>query len=168
MPKSLYEASPQILHDNSDRINLWNDPEIPKKGWICIDVIDLGYPSGQCGMCGKEEIRYVHIMQHEEGLTIGAGCICAGKMEGNVELAKERENTLKGRISRFRTFFNTELKTSSKGNLYTKYRDTLITFLKDKNNANGWKFVEGGEFSILFDSLEDAKIAAFMKIDARR
>ena len=168
MPRSLYEASPQILHDNSDRVNLWNDPEIPKKGWICIDVIDLGYPSGQCGMCGKEEIRYVHIMQHENELTIGAGCICAGKMEGNIELAKERENTLKNRINRFRTFFKTELKTSSKGNLYTKYRETLITFLRDKNNTNGWKFVEGGEYSNLFDSLEEAKIAAFMKIDARR
>ena len=168
MPRSLYEASPQILYDNSDRINLWNDPDIPKKGWICVDVIDLGYPSGQCGMCGKEEIRYVHIMQHENDLTIGAGCICAGKMEGNVELAKERENMLKNKINRFRTFFNIELKTSSKGNLWTKYKDTLITFVRDKNNANGWKFVEGGEFSTLFDSLENAKIAAFMKIDARR
>ncbi|MCL1794835.1 MAG: UvrD-helicase domain-containing protein [Oscillospiraceae bacterium] len=167
-PTALYDAPPQILYDNDDRANLWDDPNVPKKGWVCVDVIDLGRPVGECGMCGKEDIRYVHIMKHENHQSIGAGCVCAGKMEGSAEAAKERENSLKNKINRFRTFSVTEFKTSAKGNLYTKYKDTVITFLQTKKEGGGWNYVENGEFSTYFGTLDEAKRAAFEKIDARR
>jgi len=168
VPVALYDAPPQILYDNDDRINLWNDPNVPKKGWICVDVIDLGQPFGECGMCGKEDIRYVHIMRHENHQSIGAGCVCAGNMEGNIDAAKDRENSLKNKINRFKTFSITDLKTSAKGNLYTKYKDTVITFMKNKKENGGWNFVESGEFSSYFKTLDEAKRAAFEKVDGRR
>jgi len=168
VPVALYDAPPQILYDNENRINLWDDPNVPKKGWICVDVIDLGQPFGECGMCGKEDIRYVHIMRHEKHQSIGAGCICAGKMEGNINAAKERENSLKNKINRFKTFSVTDFKTSAKGNLYTKYKDTIITFMKSKKENGGWNFVENGEFSSYYKTLDEAKRAAFEKVDGRR
>jgi len=168
VPVALYDAPPQILYDNEDRINLWDDPNVPKKGWVCVDVIDLGRPVGECGMCGKEDIRYVHIMRHELHPTIGAGCVCAGNMEGDVSAAKERENSLKNKINRFKTFTVTNFKTSAKGNLYTKYKNTVITFMQSKKENGGWNFVESGEFSSYFKTLDEAKRAAFEKIDARR
>ena len=168
VPVALYDAPPQILYDNDDRINLWDDPNVPKKGWVCVDVIDLGQPVGECGMCGKEDIRYVHIMRHENHQSIGAGCVCAGKMEGNTEAAKERENALKNKINRFRTFSVTDFKTSAKGNLYTKYKDTVITFMQNKKENGGWNYVESGEFSSYFKTLDEAKRAAFEKVDGRR
>ncbi|MCL2774868.1 MAG: UvrD-helicase domain-containing protein [Oscillospiraceae bacterium] len=168
VPISLYDAPPQILYDNADRVNLWNDPNVPKKGWVCVDVIDLGQPVGECGMCGKEDIRYVHIMRHEKHQSIGVGCVCAGNMEGDINAAKERENALKNKISRYGTFFNLDLKISAKGNPYAKYKNTYITFMKKKDDANSWNFVEGGEFSSYYRSLEEAKRAAFEKVDARR
>jgi DNA helicase-2/ATP-dependent DNA helicase PcrA len=169
-PVALYDAPPQILYDNDTRVNLWDDPNVPKKGWICVDVIDLGQPYGECGMCGKEDIRYVHIMRHEKHQSIGAGCVCGGKMEGDINTAKERENALKNKISRFRTFSVTEFKTSAKGNLYTKYKNTVITFVqsKNKNADGGWTFVENGEFSSYYKTLDEAKRAAFEKVDGRR
>jgi hypothetical protein len=141
---------------------------VPKKGWVCVDVIDLGRPYGECGMCGKEDIRYVHIMKHENHQSIGAGCVCAGKMEGSANAARERENSLKNKINRFKTFSVTEFKTSAKGNLYTKYKDTVITFMQTKKDGGGWNYVENGEFSSYFKTLDEAKRAAFEKIDSRK
>jgi hypothetical protein len=123
---------------------------------------------GECGMCGKEDIRYVHIMRHEMHPAIGAGCVCAGNMEGDVSAAKERENSLKNKINRFKTFSVTKFKTSAKGNLYTKYKNTVITFMQSKKESGGWNFVESGEFSSYFKTLDEAKREAFEKIDARR
>ncbi|MCL2815790.1 MAG: hypothetical protein FWD23_14430, partial [Oscillospiraceae bacterium] len=167
-PVALYDAPPQILFDNDERTNLWEDPSVPKNGWACVDVIDLGRPVGECGMCGKEDIRYVHIMRHENHQSIGVGCVCAGKMEGSAQAAKERENSLKNKINRFKTFSVTEFKTSAKGNLYTKYKDTVITFMQTKKDGGGWNYVENGEFSPYFKTLDDAKRAAFEKIDSGR
>ena len=170
MPVSLYNAPPQILFDNEERVNLWNDPNVPKKGWVCIDVIDLGAPFGECGMCGKEDIRYVHIMRHEQHQSIGSGCVCAGNMESDANASKERENTLKNKINRYATFVNLDLKISKKGNPYTKYKDTVITFMEQENKDKQvtWTFVENGEFSGNHKSLEEAKRAAFEKVDTRR
>jgi hypothetical protein len=41
---------------------------------------------------------------------------------------------------------------------------------KNKNNGEGggWTFVESGEFSSYFKTLDEAKRAAFEKIDGRR
>ena len=169
-PVSLYNAPPQILFDNEDRVNLWDDPNVPKNGWICTDVIDLGAPFGECGMCGKEDIRYVHIMLHERHQSIGTGCVCAGKMEGDINASKERENMLKNKIGRYTTFTKLDLKISKKGNPYTKYKDTVITFMEreNKDKEPTWAFVENGEFSNNYKSLEEAKRAAFEKVDTRR
>jgi len=43
-------------------MNLWDQPGIPHKGWYCNDVIDLEVPRERCQMCGREDLRYVHIM----------------------------------------------------------------------------------------------------------
>ena len=62
--------------------NLWKRDDVPHEGWHCVGVIDLGSPAGICRMCGYQIIRYVHIMEHPSfPRKIGAGCICAGKME---------------------------------------------------------------------------------------
>ena len=50
----------------------WNNKNVPHKGWICIDVIDVredGQPVDEteyetCMMCGNERIRYAHILKH--------------------------------------------------------------------------------------------------------
>lgn len=85
--------------------NLWNAPGIPHKGWACIGVRDLREDEGfdeteyaTCQMCGKEGIRFVHVMEHPEiEGTFEVGCICAEKMSDEYKDAKRRENKLKNR-----------------------------------------------------------------------
>ena len=76
--------------------NLWLRKDVPHHGWECVAVIDLGAPVGICRMCGKQIIRYVHVMKHPNYYrTIGAGCVCAGKMQQDIAKAREREKQFK-------------------------------------------------------------------------
>jgi hypothetical protein len=81
---------------------LWNDPTVPKRGWICVDINDLGAPQKICEMCCVQEIRYVHTMQHTAYASLEVGCVCAGHMEGSLDAARTREAGLKNRIERER------------------------------------------------------------------
>ena len=46
-------------------MNLWDQPNIPHKGWSYVGIVDLGEECSydeeveyeQCQMCGKERIR---------------------------------------------------------------------------------------------------------------
>lgn len=65
--------------------NLWKRDDVSKDGWTCEGVTDLGASVGVCEMCGHQIIRYVHHMAHPNYRSLDVGCICAGKMEGNIE-----------------------------------------------------------------------------------
>lgn len=151
---------------DGDEENLWKRSDVPHDGWTCTDVIDLGEPVGTCRMCGHQIIRYVHIMMHPEyPRAIGAGCICAGKMEGSVEKAQERENAFKNRMARIETFLKIPMKKSRNGNEYIKYKDEIITLIKDKFNDGNFKTVFRNNFSASHPTKEDALMDAFNIID---
>lgn len=54
--------------------NRWDQPDVPQRGWHCVDVVDLRADGGPveetdyatCEMCGHEKIRYVHVMEHSD------------------------------------------------------------------------------------------------------
>lgn len=56
---------------------------------------DLGAPVGICQMGGHQIIRYAHFMHHKEYRSLICGCVCAGKMEGDLEEARRREAEFK-------------------------------------------------------------------------
>ncbi len=146
--------------------NLWKRDDVPHDGWHCVGVVDLGLPAGVCRMCGYQIIRYVHIMQHPSfHRKIGAGCVCAGRMDGDVERAKERENALKNRQNRMETFLSIKLKKSRNGNEYFKYKGELITVIPDKFKKGYWKAVYKGKFSDPFPTKESALLEVFDEID---
>ena len=84
----------------------WTEKGVPHKDWICLEVYDLEEASHTCEMCSKEEIRYVHVMQHKDtGATKEVGCVCAAAMAlESVGEAKEREQTYKNMFKRRETF----------------------------------------------------------------
>jgi hypothetical protein len=54
---------------------------VPRKGWECIAMDDLGDIDAICQWCGTQEIRYVHTMVHPEFSGIAeVGCVCAEHM----------------------------------------------------------------------------------------
>lgn len=80
----------------STAINLWNQPDVPHKGWLFVDVIDTETAESTCEMCGKEHIRYVHVMSHPDyAAHLNVGCICAEKMSNDYVNPKRRERKLR-------------------------------------------------------------------------
>lgn len=76
----------------------WSDPDVPKRGWSCAYVRDLGPGKDRhkiCEMCEVIHIRFVHVMRHPAGLELEAGCICAGHMEGDLAAARARDDDRK-------------------------------------------------------------------------
>ncbi len=147
--------------DLSEYENLWKRDDVPKTGWVCLGVIDLGAPVGVCEMCGHQIIRYVHRMYHPDYGTLGVGCICAGKMEGNPERAKQREQDFKNKESRKENFRNRKWKTSKNNNSYIKIKDHLIVLYYNKN-YNNWKYSIDNEFcKEVFATRDEAMNAAF-------
>lgn len=146
--------------------NKWDDPNFPKTDWHCSGVSDMGYPCVQCEMCGKQIVRYVHHMVHISGLTLDTGCICAGKLEGDIERAKRREQELKSNSQKMNTFMNKKWKTSRNGNQYTKHKERLIVLYK-LPSRDVWKYSIDGEFCTeIFSTKEEAMAAAFQKLNS--
>jgi len=142
--------------------NLWKRAEVPHSGWSCEDVIDLGQPVGTCGMCGYQIIRYVHMMRHPNyHRTIGAGCVCAGNMEGDPLESEKREREFKNLQNRRSNFIKRQWKKSRKGNLYLKLMGRTLVLLPDKYREGCWSYSIDGEISPYYPSMEEAKLASF-------
>lgn len=152
--------------------NLWDDPNVPKRDWECVSVIDLcddgeqGPSDGphereyqDCEMCGKERLRYVHTMAHqyyEEQLQVG--CICAGKMSDDAEGARAREKKLRNRASRRTNWLKRKWKTSRNENHCLRLKGyVMVVFPVSPTHyrSGGWRFsIRGGIcFSISGDSI---------------
>ena len=83
----------------------WGDPRVPKRGWTCVGMEDLGEPAQTCEMCETVTIRYVHTMSHPDYAgELDCGCVCAGHMEGDETVARERETVVRNRASRRRNW----------------------------------------------------------------
>lgn len=103
----------QELKDNSP--NLWKHNEVPHSDWECVGVEDLGAPVGICEMCGYQIIRYAHHMEHKNYRPLICGCVCAGKMEGNIAEAKRRETEFKNKQARSVNFSRESGRNPKKG-----------------------------------------------------
>ena len=160
------EAGP-LVRGGSDGGNLWLNDDVPKSGWTCTGIDDLGAPVGICGMCGRQIIRYVHHMRHDRHAgMVGAGCICAGRMEGDPDGARKREGDFKKRGSRLTNYLKKEWKRTGKGNWALKYKGRVVTVLPDRFKHGKWKFVVDGTFSPLYDTREEATKHAFFALEA--
>lgn len=149
--------------------NHWNLAGVPHKGWQYETIIDLkedGEDYETCMMCGREEIRYVHILSHEEiDETFRVGCVCAEKMTGDYVNPKERQRQLENKAKRKETWKYKDWKQNLKGNYYYKFEGHLLVIFRD-NKSNKFKCIIDGKFgSKLYQYLSEAKEAIFNKIE---
>ena len=148
-----------------DYNNLWKRDDVPKTGWVCTGITDLGEPVGVCEMCGHQIIRYVHHMSHPDFCGLDVGCICAGKMEGNIEQAKKREKDFKNREARKETFKNRRWKISKNSNSYLKVKDHLVVLYHNKKFGT-WKYSLDNAFCPkIYQTREEAMDAAFEALE---
>ena len=133
------QISDELRKKLADTPNLWKCDDVPHSGWSCVGISDLGEPAGICEMCGYQIIRYVHHMVHPAYRSLDVGCICAGKMEGDVEKAKKRENDFKRKESRRNNFVKRKWKISKNGNQYLKIKDHVVVLFRHKNGRD-WMY----------------------------
>jgi len=140
----------RVLQLKADSPNLWKRDDVPHEGWTCVGIEDLGAPAGICEMCGYQIIRYAHHMEHPQYRSLIAGCVCAGRMEGDIEAAKRREADYKNRESRRENFFKKKWKRSKKGNEYLKTDGHVIVLYQLEKAGNKWKYSIDNEFCKTF------------------
>lgn len=149
---------------------MWKQKGIPHKGWTLEDVIDIR-ENGQdewetdyetCMMCGKEKIRFVHILSHPEvDNEFRVGCQCAQRMTDDYVNPEQRERKLRNRANRRINWTKKEWKVSKNGNLFLNVNEHHLLIYQDKRTKK-YKVKVGETFGKkLFESLAKAKIAAF-------
>jgi len=171
------EKAEQEIQEDGERLqkqkencpNLWKQEEVPHAGWSCVGVEDLGAPVGICEMCGYQIIRYAHHMEHPKYHSLICGCVCAGRMEGDIAEAKRREAEFKNRQARRVNFFKRKWKRSHKGNDYLKIDHHVVVIYHVKDHKSLWKFSIDNEFcrttyatrervlAAVFDTLENMR-----------
>jgi hypothetical protein len=144
---------------------LWVKAEIPHRGWTCIGVTDLEDDRMTCEMCLVAEIRYVHLMSHDEtGLHLQVGCDCAGSMEGDYKRATDRERVFRNRRSRRSRWLKREWRISRSGNEYINSDDCNIVIFR-RGPSWSWRIEHASSFvkfpSTIYASNEAAKLSAF-------
>lgn len=155
-------------------VNHWKQQGIPHKGWQLLDVIDARYDGHKasetnyeiCMMCGREKIRFVHIVKHSDmNEEFRVGCNCAEKMTEDYTNPEKRERELRNRANRIKKWSTTDWTKSRNGTYFMEFEEHLLLIFKSKDQ-NKFKAKIGGTFGRkLFDSLEEAKTAIFLGIE---
>lgn len=172
-PKIVKAETPQKAVENKTHAatpseDIWKREDVPQGDWVCAGITDLGEPSAVCQFCGHQIIRYVHHMVHPFHSSMDVGCVCAGKMEGSVERAKQREKEFKNKQARREGFFKKTWNTSRNGNPYLRIKDHLIV-LYWQSGRKVWKYSIDGSFCIgEYLTKEDAIAAAFEKLETMK
>lgn len=146
---------------------VWDQPGVPHKGWTCDGVTDLEQPDGSCGMCGREEVRYIHHMSHPDypaGLDVG--CVCAERMEDDPIAPRLRENALRNAGARRRRWLARKWRVSAQGNPYLNADGFNIAVFRKVDGSFGGRIEErsSGRFVLSqrhYTSLDQAKLGAF-------
>lgn len=147
LPPDLNSIPEELREKLANSPNHWEDPLFPKNGWICNGITDLGSAEGICQMCGYQIIRYVHHMYHQEtDKQLDCGCVCAGKLEGDINKARKREAAFKNKLQRKTNFKKKKWKCSAKGHEYLKIKNHLIVIFHFKD-SNKWKFSIDNQFN---------------------
>lgn len=150
----------------SARRGKWSVTGIPHKGWVCVDVEDLGEPSAECEMCESQTIRYVHHMQHPDYPDVlQVGCVCAGHMEGSLTTSRAREASMRSRAGKRSRWLSRAWKVSAKGNPHITADGYRVTIYP---RGDAWACtvaaVDGSSVQHSrrnFESVSTAKLAAF-------
>lgn len=157
----------------------WNKSDIPQKGWEYIGMEDLGdnvYPGDsipyeQCEMCGKEKIRYVHLLRHPDYIgEIRVGCECASKMTMDYVTPGEQERNLRNRANRRKNFMRQEWhRKPETGNYTMRYKGDQITIAKSKRGSS-WGVVFKGKWQWDYHgkkitNFDTARVVAFNLFD---
>ena len=136
---------------------------------MCVDVEDLGDVDAVCQMCEVKEIRYVHVMEHPDGHRLGAGCECAGKMEGSPDAPVRRERSKRNREKRLANWMRHTWKAYPSGTLTRNKNGCRCVLIPGSNGLwNGLVVYPNGkkQWAQRWRSLDDQKRTMFTVVDS--
>jgi hypothetical protein len=139
----------------------WDQPGVPHRGWVWVDINDLDEPIGTCEMCGQPHVRYMHQLQHREtGQTIEVGCVCAEKLTEDYLNPREREAAfISRRLQRARFPKRKGWRGSAKGNKFINFDGHHVVVFKRQGY---WTFAADEVASNYgHDSFDEAAMEAF-------
>jgi hypothetical protein len=145
----------------------WSQPGVPKKGWSCIGVEDLGEPEAVCEMCEAQEIRYVHTMTHPDyAAELHVGCVCAANMEDDYVRPRLREKALRCAAAPKKRWLSRKWQTSARGNSYLNTDGFNIAIRANRDGTWGGRIEERGSGRFVaskkrYPTEDAAKLAAF-------
>ena len=154
----------------------WAQQGVPHKGWKCIDYYDIRDTSDSlviCEMCERQEIRYIHVMRHDNYPDdLEVGCVCAEHMEQGYSTpnsaARSREGKLGRRGSRRRNWLNLNAwNTRPNGNM-TISKKNLRATVYFKFGKWSWVFNQGDNShfaSSKFNECDQARLDLFDAMD---
>jgi len=153
---------------------LYKQEGFPHKDWECIGVTDLkpadavgdDYDHGTCEVCGRDDLRYVHTLRHNDyPKNLDTGCECASKLENNSKSAGSRERGLTNLANRRARWLSRTWQVSAKGGYYLTHKGYKLGVSK---RGNGWGYWlidtrDGIIFgkSKTYATINEAKLALF-------
>jgi hypothetical protein len=157
-------------------MNLDRTPGVPHKGWQLDDVIDLRLDKGRhygeyaiCEFCGKEQIRFVHLLSHVAYPTaIRVGCVCCERLTEDYITPRQRESQLRTRAARRERWLDGIWKISRKGNEYRKTRDGHHVVVFSVGRGRFKCRIDGVLGTLVYDSSNEAKVRIFDVLEKRR
>ena len=114
-----------------------------------------------CRFCGKEQIRFVHYLKHQDWReVIAVGRICASELSGTSQ-ADGEERKLRNYAQRRTNFLKLKgWQMSAKGNPWISFQDHHIVLLRRRDGK--FKLQIDGEFgTMVFPDERAAKLRAF-------
>ena len=115
-------------------------------------------------MCGKEKIRFIHIVSHNDiNEEYRVGCVCSEKMTNDYINPKSKEKELGNRANRRKTWGRKKWKTFENG-IYLNYKNHRIVIFKDSLQQYKVK-IDKTHGKKIFEDLKKTKFAAFDGIE---
>lgn len=160
----------------------FQERDLPQAGWKPVHTRDRraeqgdDYVPGRCEKCGREDLRFLHQLEHPEtGEHLTVGCQCAA----NLCLAydsKDEERRLKNLFQRKRKWLTRKWRRSRRRNEYLRIRvdgeQVTVTIFPSRFHENTWTYSlgwdDGLDFSGSYDTPDDAKLAAFDRLEELR
>lgn len=138
-------------------------PGFPDREWEYLGCEDRRIPNNLCQYCGKQHVRYVHILKHQDWPdTIETGCVCAGQL-GLEEEAINGERRAKQHKTRLKRFIETGWSTTKNRNPYKTYRNVRVAIC---GSGRYFKIAIDGSMGVkVFRSQQDAMTHAFNYIE---
>jgi hypothetical protein len=137
---------------------------IPAKGWI-LNGVEYIMPEttddyASCEWCGNERIRYVHHLSHPDHFEeLAVGCVCSGKLTGDLLAAKGAEKLTRSRSKRREAFPDRAWKTTRYGGLSITINGQRVTVARKSETYRIW--INGRKGSRTYCTSRAAMLAAF-------